>query len=142
MDKAGRILLVGLVSGLVLNYYFKFIEWLTGDKVYTLLLNVDYFPFLKNYTFPEWIEISFHMVVSFALAFIYAWLWKRWNKPFLYTVLTALLIGLIIYPTTGFSDRTPEVTDLSALAWWQTGHLLYGWLVAWLLQRLYTKTGG
>ena len=142
MGKAGRILLVGLVSGLVLNYYFKFIEWLTGDKVYTLLLNVDYFPILKNYTFPEWIEISFHMVVSFALAFIYAWLWKRWNKPFLYTVLTALLIGLIIYPTTGFSDRTPEVTDLSALAWWQTGHLLYGWLVAWLLQRLYTKTGG
>ncbi|MFA1642247.1 hypothetical protein AB5N96_05190 [Chryseomicrobium imtechense] len=142
MDKAGRILLVGLVSGLVLNYYFKFIEWLTGDKVYTLLLNVDYFPILKNYTFPEWIEISFHMVVSFALAFIYAWLWKRWNKPFLYTVLTALLIGLIIYPTTGFSGRTPEVTDLSALAWWQTGHLLYGWLVAWLLQRLYTKTGG
>lgn len=142
MDKAGRFLLVGLVSGLVLNYYFKFIEWLTGDKVYTLLLNVDYFPILKNYTFPEWIEISFHLVVSFALAFIYAWLWKRWNKPFLYTVLTALLIGLIIYPTTGFSDRTPEVTDLSALAWWQTGHLLYGWLVAWLLQRLYTKTGG
>jgi len=142
MDKAGRILLVGLVSGLVLNYYFKFIEWLTGDKVYTLLLNVDYFPILKNYTFPEWIEISFHLVVSFALAFIYVWLWKRWNKPFLYTVLTALLIGLIIYPTTGFSDRTPAVTDLSALAWWQTGHLLYGWLVAWLLQRLYTKTGG
>ncbi|PJK15865.1 hypothetical protein CQS04_11550 [Chryseomicrobium excrementi] len=142
MDKVGRILLVGLISGLVLNYYFKFIEWLTGDKVYTLLLNVDYIPVLKNYTFPEWIEISFHMIVSFVLAFIYAWLWNRWKKPFLYTVLTALVIGMVIYPTTGFSDRTPEVTDLSALFWWQTGHLLYGWVVAWMLQRLYNKTGG
>ncbi|WP_342526494.1 hypothetical protein MKY84_12775 [Chryseomicrobium sp. FSL W7-1435] len=142
MDKVGRILGIGLITGLILNYYFKFIEWLTGDKVYTLLLNVDYFPILKNYSFPEWVEISFHLIVSFVLAFIYAWLWKKWNRPFLYTVISAFMIGLIIYPSTGLSDRTPEVTDGSALFWWQTGHLIYGALLAWLLQKLNNKTGG
>lgn len=135
MKMVWKIIGIGLITGFILNYYFKLIEWLTGDKVYTLLLNVDYFPVLKNYVFPEWIEISFHMIVSLVLAGTYAFLWTKWKRPFLYTVATALLIGLLIYPTTGFSDRTPKVTDFSALFWWQTGHLIYGLTLAWLLQR-------
>lgn len=135
MEKFFKIIGIGLITGFVLNYYFKLIEGLTGDKVYTLLLNVDYFPILKNYVFPEWIEITFHLVVSLVLAFVYSFLWTKWKHPFLWTVVTSLVIGLLIYPSTGLSDRTPEVTDISALLWWQSGHLLYGLTLAWLLQR-------
>lgn len=135
MGKTLYILWIGFISGLVLNYYFKFIEWSTGDLVYTLLLNVDYFPILKDYSFPEVVEISFHMIVSFILAFVYAYLWPKWKHPFVWTVTTAVLIGLIIYPSTALSDRTPAVTDGSALLWWLSGHLLYGIIVAVLLQR-------
>lgn len=135
MKKVMSIVGIGFSTGLLLNYYFKLIEWMTGDKVYTLLLNVDYFPVLKNYAFPEWIEISFHLIVSLVLTGTYTFLWTKWKRPFLWTVVTSLVIGLVIYPTTGFSGRTPEVTDGSALFWWLTGHLLYGWALAWLLQR-------
>lgn len=139
MRQLVKILGIGFVTGLLLNYYFKAIEWLTGDKVYTLLLNVDYLPVLKNYVFPEYIEIAMHLFVSLVLAGTYAFLWKRWEQPFLWTVVTSVLIGLLIYPSTGFSDRTPDITDGSALLWWQTGHLLYGVSLAWLLQRLNKK---
>lgn len=135
MVKTLYILWIGFISGLVLNYYFKLIEWSTGDLVYTLLLNVDYFPILKDYSFPEVVEISFHMIVSFILAFVYAYLWPKWKHSFIWTVTTAVLMGLIIYPSTALSDRTPAVTDGSALLWWLSGHLIYGIIVAVLLQR-------
>lgn len=130
-----QIILIGLLTGFILNYYFKLIEWITDKKVYTLLLNVDYFPILKNYDFPEWIEIGLHLIVSLVLAGTYTYLWRKWKRPFLWTVVSAFIIGLLIYPTTGFSARTPEVNDYVALFWWQTGHLIYGFTLAWLIQR-------
>ena len=37
---------------------------MTGYKVYTLLLNIDYIPILNEFKFPEVVEVIFHLIVS------------------------------------------------------------------------------
>lgn len=60
--------LYGLISGLFLAALLKIIEQITHFKVYTLLLNVDYIPYINTFVFPERIEVGFHLIVSIALA--------------------------------------------------------------------------
>jgi len=63
-----RAVLYGLVSGLFLAALLKIIEDFTQFKVYTLLLNVDYIPYIKTFVFPEYIEVGFHLIVSIVLS--------------------------------------------------------------------------
>ena len=60
--------LYGLVSGLFLAALLKIVEYITHFKVYTLLLNVDYIPYINTFIFPELVEVGFHLIVSIALA--------------------------------------------------------------------------
>lgn len=48
----------------------KFIQSITSLKVYTLLLNVDYIPFLKELKLSEVVEFGLHMLISIMLAFV------------------------------------------------------------------------
>ncbi|CAM3958823.1 hypothetical protein [Mesobacillus zeae] len=57
----------GLVSGVFLGLFLKVIEFSTSEKVYTLLLNVDYVPVLKRYQFSELVEFVLHLIVSVVL---------------------------------------------------------------------------
>ncbi|WP_264740794.1 hypothetical protein [Cytobacillus firmus] len=131
----------GLVSGIFLALFLKMIELSFGVKVYTLLLNVDYFPILKNYHFPELIEFVFHLIISAVIAVSLLLIIKknRWNRfqIIVRTLLITFSIGVLLYPTTALSDRTPELTSISAIVSWLLGHLLYGLL----LSALFIKKG-
>ncbi|MFP3786948.1 hypothetical protein, partial [Burkholderia sp. SIMBA_024] len=48
-------ILTGILSGVVLGFFLKTIQFYTGEKVYTLLLNIDFVPGLPP-TLPEFIE--------------------------------------------------------------------------------------
>ncbi|PWW29578.1 hypothetical protein DFO73_104218 [Cytobacillus oceanisediminis] len=61
-------ILSGFVSGIFLGLFLKVIEVMSGVKVYTLLLNVDYIPILKNYSFPEFVEFLLHLIISVIVA--------------------------------------------------------------------------
>ena len=63
-----KTIFYGLISGFVLAALLKVVELITHLKVYTLLLNVDYIPYINTFTFPELIEVSFHLIISIALA--------------------------------------------------------------------------
>lgn len=139
------ISVAGLLAGLVLNFFFKAIEHLSGEKVYTLLLNVDYIPLLKEYSFPEWIEVSFHLLVSIVLSICLYLFLKRFQitskkKQIIWSVLLCAVIGLVLYPTTSFSVRTPPLTSIPALLYWVGGHVLFGYVLGLMLANLTPST--
>lgn len=134
-----QVLFTAIVAGLVLGLFLKVVEHLTNERVYTLLLNVDYFPILKDYHFPEVIEFAFHLIISLLIAGCLFALRNRlnWSNKALivYSTISQLIIGCLLFPTTILSDRTPEITDVFAFNWWLIGHILYGLVVGILLRK-------
>ena len=131
---------IGIVTGIFLAIFLKIVQSITGDKVYTLLLNVDYIPIVKEYQFPEVIEVFFHLIVSVVLCIILVILYDKSkgfirNHVILFSLLVNVAIGLLLYPTTSLSDRTPSVTSLASLCWWLAGHALYGIFVGVLINK-------
>ncbi|WP_153723390.1 hypothetical protein [Sporosarcina cascadiensis] len=134
----------GIITGLILALFLKGVQAVTGRKVYTLLLNVDYIPVIKEFQFPEAAEVSFHLIISVILCLLLVILYKSSRgvirKQFIWTsLLVNVFIGLLLYPTTSFSDRTPDTADMPALFWWIAGHALYGLLAGWMLKNWTVK---
>jgi hypothetical protein len=131
------ILIAWLTSGLLMAGYLRLIESITDNKVYTLLLNVDYLPVLKNATGIEWLELSLHMIVALAITWILStFLLPRCSteKQFLnYVIAFSILIGILLYPSTVLSNRTPALFDAEAWFWWLSSHLIYGISLGFLL---------
>ncbi|WP_052019942.1 hypothetical protein [Paenibacillus pini] len=115
----------GLFSGILLGSYLKAVQFLTEQRVYDLLLNVDFVPFLPT-DMPEWIEFSFHLIVSLIIGILYV-AWTRTNHhPWRNGLWLGMLSSLLFFPLSLLSERVPSVTDGIALLWWLSGHLLYG----------------
>ncbi|MFD1037000.1 hypothetical protein ACFQ3N_00975 [Virgibacillus byunsanensis] len=130
-----RLLIVGIVAGLILGGFLKVIERLTGEKVYILLLNVDYIPVLKNWEMQESIEFLLHIVVSSILVFVLYYALdsiKVTHKTSLYIFLNTV-IGMALFLPTSLSVKTPSVTDMEAFLYWTSGHVLYGLVVGILI---------
>ncbi|GLB59776.1 hypothetical protein [Cytobacillus sp. NCCP-133] len=126
--------IAGLISGVFLGLFLKFIESVTSVKVYMLLLNVDYIPILNNYRFPEIVEFMLHLIISMILAVLLLYLiahdqWAK-NQVVIRTISISILIGILLYPTTAFSERTPALNSMPAIVFWLIGHLLYGWVLS------------
>ncbi|WP_231687846.1 hypothetical protein [Bacillus sp. FJAT-27251] len=137
--RAARVILAGTISGIMLGLFLKLVEEMTGLRVYTLLLNVDYIPVLKAIPLPETIEFLLHLLVSIILSFCLAVFLsaKSWSprRDGWFVFAFCIFIGLLLFPTTALSDRTPELGSLPALVFWLIGHALYGALLALLLKK-------
>lgn len=132
--------LYGLIAGLFLAALFKLIEYITSFKVYTLLLNVDYIPYINTFALPEFIEVSLHLIVSVALAICLYLLMIYTNisspiKIIFLCMFVCFLIGAALFPTTTFSTRTPPVTSLPSFLYWILGHVMYGAILGMLFAR-------
>lgn len=133
-----KSILYGVVSGILLTIMLKLIEILTLYKVYTLLLNVDYIPFINQFAFPEIIEVSFHIIVSIILSvclyilITYSKITSRKKIIYLCTGF-CIFVSTALFPTTSFSDRTPDITSLPSLLYWIAGHAIYGYSLGVLL---------
>lgn len=130
MNRKLEVLIIGVLTSFVLGFFLKLLELITNLKVYTLLLNIDFIPVLGDINLPEWIEFSFHIIVSIILAFIFNYLilknkWN-WQGILFHVSLGNMLIGLLIYPITLLSDRTPPLFSIFALNFWLVGNLIYG----------------
>jgi len=137
-------ILSGLISGLLLAAFLKFVEQNTHLKVYTLLLNVDYIPYINQFVFPELVEASFHLIVSIILAcclyslIVYMQVLGR-MKMIAFSTFVCLLIGAALFPTTTFSDRTPSFSSFPSLSYWMIGHIIYGYILGALIARNFSK---
>lgn len=122
------IWIVGFVSGCVLGSFLYALQQWTAIPVYTLLMNVDYFPVIGGMNLPDWVELSFHLGVSVAIVWIlYRLLTKKHLEQNLMPYICCnAAIGLLIFPTTMLSDRTPEIDSIEAWLIWLAGHIVYG----------------
>ncbi len=139
-----RAILYGLISGLFLAALLKIVEYITRFKVYTLLINVDYIPYVNTFVFPELVEVGFHLIVSLALAIclylliVYRKISSRKKIMFLCTFV-CFIIGAALFPTTTFSDKTPAFTSIPSFLYWIVGHIMYGYILGILFARNFIK---
>jgi hypothetical protein len=110
--------------------FLKLIQSITSLKVYTLLLNVDYIPILKDIKLAEVVEFGLHMVISIGLAFAINFYFSRkeLGKEAIqrFVIRISLIVGLLLFPTTLLSERTPPITSIYAFLFWMAGHWIYG----------------
>ena len=129
----------GIFSGILLGAFLWAVEEQSGRRVYTLLMNVDYIPVMNAVTFPAPVEFLFHLIVSVILATILLWLIRRMrmlgSRVIVWLVTVNALVGVLIWPVTSLSGRTPAVADWVSLAWWLAGHALYGAVLGWLYRK-------
>lgn len=133
----------GAGAGLLLGLYMKAVQQLTGQTVYTLLLNVDYIPLLNELALSELWEFALHLFVSALVGIGLALFFRivRWPsvRQTYSAMAVSLLIGLVLFPTTLLSDRTPSIGSGAAWTWWLVGHAVYGWVLGELLGLLPRK---
>lgn len=127
---------IGILTGTVFGLFLKGIESLTKKRVYTLLLNVDYIPLLRDLELNESLEFLLHLIVSVIVVYVlYFGLrrlkWQQFITPY---VVANLVIACGLFLTTSFSARTPALADLLALFYWVVGHVLYGLLLGLMIR--------
>ncbi|MEH6882539.1 hypothetical protein V7Z92_01165, partial [Priestia megaterium] len=71
---------IGMLSGIILGLCLKWIEWLTGKQVYTLLLNVDFIPIIGPIQWPEWVEFVFHLLIAVAIGIVFVYIVGKLNN--------------------------------------------------------------
>lgn len=107
--------------------------------MYTLLLNVDYVPILKNIELTEIVEFGLHMVISIVLAYVINFyiIRKELGKESIYhfVIRYSLIVGLLLFPTTVLSERTPSITNTYAFLFWMVGHWIYGLVLGRVLSK-------
>ncbi|WLR57214.1 hypothetical protein LC048_10315 [Mesobacillus subterraneus] len=117
--------------------FLKLSQSITSIKVYTLLLNVDYIPILKDFKLSEVVEFGLHMVIAIVLAFGLNFYITRKNfqKETIsrFVIRVSLIVGLLLYPTTLLSERTPPITSANAFLFWMAGHWIYGFILGRVL---------
>lgn len=131
MKRVLNLLWIGIVTGTIFGLLLKAIQAFSGKEIYTLLLNVDYIPWFRDRVFHEAVEFSFHLIVSVVVVFVLYWIFKkmRMASKLIPYILTSGFIAAMLFTTTSFSSRTPDVLDTNAFGWWVLAHVIYGLLV-------------
>ena len=129
-----------LIAGVFLGFFMKWMQDVTGYKVYTLLMNVDYIPILKEYIFPAWVEFMFRLIIAVMLAYVILWIaWKKHytrKRLIRFTIVVNSIIAIALYPTTALSERTPALFSFPSFGLWLVAHIAYGIVLGALLARL------
>lgn len=118
-------ILTGILSGITLGFFLKMIQAYSGEKVYTLLLNIDFVPGLPP-ILPEFIEFSMHLVVSIVIGIFYMWWVQHSGRPMFKGILLGAVSSPLYIPLSQLSARVPDLHDVTAILYWVMGHLLFG----------------
>ncbi|MCA1011309.1 hypothetical protein [Halobacillus halophilus] len=122
---------IGTTSGLILGFYMWLVELVTGKKVYTLLMNVDFIPVIGSIEWPAAIEWLFHLIISWIIGVLYVYAFRRIlkdsrrNRWFLALILSAFAATSYVPLTLLAIKETPALTDGAAILYWLIGHVLY-----------------
>lgn len=130
--------LAGITSGIIMGFFLKLTENATGQKVYILLLNVDFIPVIGKIQWTELIEFIFHLLVSLVLGLVFYHQSRKsklryWKRLGLVAALT--LPALFLYFPLSVLDRkeVPAVDNWEAFLYWSLAHILF----AFFLNHLY-----
>lgn len=134
-----RVLCIGGISGIALSAWMYLWQHITAIKVYTLLLNVDFIPFIRQIDWNEYMLNFFHIIISWAIVLVYFVLKKKLGiSRWLLAIGLGLCTAFVYFPLSLLANQpVPAVNDLSAIIIWFSGHLLYGLLVVKLTDLFY-----
>jgi uncharacterized membrane protein YagU involved in acid resistance len=120
-----------MLSGIILGLCLKWIEWLTGKQVYTLLLNVDFIPIIGPIQWPEWVEFVFHLFIAVVIGIVFVYIVDKLNNMSIRKiVLCSFLLTLptipLYFPLTLLALKPkPAVDDALAIFYWTAGYLIF-----------------
>lgn len=122
---------IGIVSGILLGLTLKLLQGLTGIKVYILLLNVDFIPYLGAVQWPELMEFIFHLIVSCLIGMVFVMIVHRFKLAGISVWITSFALSLpaflLYFPLSSLAIKdVPAPHDPTAILLWLTGHLVYG----------------
>ncbi len=124
-------LLAGTISGIVLGLVLKGVETVTGELVYTLLLNVDFIPVIGDKNLPELIEFGFHLIISLVIGVVFSIICSRFfpNRTKAQAVFAGVLTlptVFLYFPLTYLATKpTPDLLNVTAISYWALGHVIY-----------------
>lgn len=135
-----RGLLIGTMSGIILAGFFKFIEIFIHIPLYTLLLAIDFVPFLNRLQGGEAFEFCLHMAISLFIGVVYVWICtiRRSKKYYTISFLLTLPTFFLYFPLTTLSHRTTLTpTAITPALLWIAGHLLFSYCMAFFYKHLH-----
>ncbi|UOQ43460.1 hypothetical protein MUN89_16275 [Halobacillus salinarum] len=121
----------GTASGITLGLFLLAVESVTKIKVYTLLMNVDFVPWLGSINWPWFMEWFFHLLISWGIGFLFVYVITtrhidvRSSKWLTASILAGLAAFSYVPLTLLASKETPSLSNLSAVFYWLAGHVLY-----------------
>ncbi|GGC74407.1 hypothetical protein GCM10007216_01260 [Thalassobacillus devorans] len=122
---------VGTTAGLAIGIFLWIVEKATGIKVYTLLMNVDFIPWIGKIAWPFYVEWLFHLIISWGIGMIFVYLLRNsmidsHSHQWSLALTLATLAGLTYFPLTALAIKeTPAIDSISAIFFWSAGHGLY-----------------
>ncbi|WP_230499788.1 hypothetical protein [Sutcliffiella rhizosphaerae] len=123
--------IAGGISGIIMGLSLKWMETVTTNKVYVLLLNVDFIPFLRNQEYSEFTEFCFHLVIAVIVGVLYSLIISKLHiyqksRQYLTSILITTPTILLYFPLTSLAIKeTPSVTNGTAIFLWTVGHILF-----------------
>lgn len=129
-----NILTAGGVSGLGLAFFLWVAERVSEELVFVLLLNVDFIPLIGAVKWPVLIELLFHLIISWVIAFGYLSFFYKKNRTNRQRWYAALFLsigaGFTYFPLSILAIRpVPSPDNITAILYWFSGHLLYAVLL-------------
>lgn len=126
---------IGFWSGLILGLLMKWMQWVTGVRIYELLLNVDFIPVIGQVNWSELTEFVFHLIISLVIGIVYVYIAKRRSYTFGQLTILSLVLTLptyiLFFPLAALAVEAdvPEPTDVGAFLYWILAHLTYALLL-------------
>ncbi len=131
-----KLILIGIISGIVLAAMMKIIRILTGNPADILLYNMDYMPGLKRWS-EYWITgVLFHYTTCIASAVILFYLLLPFGLetaawPY---ILVFSAGGGILYFLSALTETPPAYDDFAAWFYWTSGHAVFGLSIGLLVK--------
>ncbi|GAB3059720.1 hypothetical protein ACFOU0_05250 [Salinicoccus sesuvii] len=133
-----KLVLTGIVSGVVFTAILKFIRLVTGNKANMLFYNINYIPILKHWSHSRLLGRLFHYSCCMASVVIMYLLLVPfgYETEILAYVIISTFGGSILYFLTHLSKAPPASDDYMAWLYWTLGHAIFGACVGCMVHLL------
>ncbi|NGP44387.1 hypothetical protein G4V62_05240 [Bacillaceae bacterium SIJ1] len=123
----------GIFSGVILGLILAAFEEISGKRVYTLLLNIDFIPWLSRWSGNMWIEWVLHMTVAVSIGCIHVLLTEIYKWPDVLSASALTVIALFMYIPLSTLALGPAPSLIDGMAWglWFLGHLCFCVSLIW-----------
>ncbi len=131
-----KLMVIGIIAGIILIIPLKVVYELTGNTAYILLFNFDYVPVL-NQLRPVWFfGYVFHFLTCICSVIGLYYILKV--KDLQYSMLSYILVytvgGGALFFLTCLSPQPPAGDDFSAWIYWTAAHAIFGYAVGFLIK--------